>query len=281
MKSILTITAVLSLNLAQAQCSPFPECTNEVQMCNIISNMNLQGNWCFEGYGSIAQSVNWNNWDWIQFHSTTASINLQQNVNFGGGSKKVYNSGYAVNYWGNTSFSGADTMFVGAGCTVQITNPLSNNSNSSNYNTIVLGPGATLYIGVNMVQYEAGDTIKTNPSNNSNNIYVVGCAGSPLAIDKTKFYIHGNLLYWEVESTNLKVQYSSDSKSWNTIHYSSFTNGNLAIHESGFYRLQYDDKFSETIPYNMKSLRDDRIYYYMGNFYKQQPEIPYYGTKSK
>ena len=278
MKKLTFILSLFSLNL-QAQCIQVPNCTNSVSMCNTITNMSLQGNWCFEGHGSISNSVNWNNWDWIRFNSISASININQNVNFGGGAKKVYNTGYAVNYWGNTSFNGSDTIFVGDGCTVQVTNPISNNSNSGNYNTIVLGVGSRLFIGPSMVEYHVGDTIRTNPSNNSNNIYVVGCSSTPLSIDEVKFYLNGNLLYWQTESTDIQIQYSETGNSFRTIHYSSYPIGNLSIKEAGFYRLFHDGKYSKILQYNMSKLSEKRIYYYMGNFYHQQPQTEYYGTK--
>lgn len=278
MKKLTFILSLFSLNL-QAQCIQVPNCTNSVSMCNTLTNMNLQGNWCFEGHGSISNSVNWNNWDWIRFESINASINVDQNINFGGGTKRVYNTGYAVNYWGNTSFNGSDTMFVGDGCTVQITHPISNNSNSGNHNVVILGMGARLFIGISMVEYHIGDTIHTNPSNNSNNIYVLGCSGLPLSIDETKFYLNGNLLYWQTDATDIQIQYSEDAKFFRTIHYGNSI-GNLAIKEAGFYRLSYDDKFSKVIPYNMSKLSEKRIYYYMGNFYHQQPKTEYYGTKN-
>lgn len=276
MKKLTFLFCLFTVNL-QAQCLVMPQCTNIIPISSNVSNINLQGNWCFEGYGSIAQSVNWNNWDWIQFKSTTASLNIDQNVNFGGGAKKIYCQGYAVNFWGNTSFNGNDTLFVSDGCTVQITNPISNNSNSGNYNTIVLGIGSHLFI--NNTEYYIGDTIHTNSSNNSNNIYIIGCNGTPLAITNPKFYLHGTLLYWETESNKNEIQYSEDGKSFRTIYYSSLSYGNLAIKEAGFYRLKSDEYYSKILQFNLSKLSEKRIYYYMGNFYHEQPKTEYYGIK--
>lgn len=281
MKPILTILAVMSLNFVSAQCPIVPECLSQNQISGqTLTNLNLQGNQCFYGFGSIAQSVNWNNWNWLQFHSTTASINLQQNVNFGGGTKKTYNTGYVVNYWGNTSFNGGDTLIIGTNCTVQITNPISNNSTSGNYNTIVMMPGSTLFVGLSMVQYYPGQVIQTNSSNNSNNIYIISCSDVPLGNKIMEFGLKGDILNWFVEdSDDIQLQYSEDGINFRTIYYTSQNQGYYKAREAGFYRLKADEVYSKIERYQIRVLEEPKVYYYMGKFYKEKPKTNYYGTK--
>lgn len=279
---ILILLSILSIKL-QAQCVQTPSCINEVVMtCNDLSNQYSNGNTCFSGYGSIPTSYNWNGqWNWFQFNSTIASIGVEQSLNLGNGAKKVFTSGAGgVNFFGNFSMDGGDTLVVGTGCTTQVTYPISNNSNPGQKNVIILNPGAILYVGLNMAIYEPGDTIKTVPGNNSNNIYVIACYSVPLQVKIEDFSLNGNALNWTVNNADqIKIEYSVDQKSWNPVYSTSINKGSFGIVASGYYRLNADGEYSKTIVYTHDNVSSPkRVYYYMGNYYTDTKYLPYYGV---
>lgn len=278
-KLLILIFATSTINVS-AQCIQFPTCTNTVELCQALTNQSYNGNTCFVGYTDITNSVNWNNWQWLSFNSTSASLNIGQAINMQNGPKKIFCQGYAVNFWNNVSFDGGDTMVVGSGCTAQVTYPISNNSNPSQKNVIVLGSGATLYVGSGMTIYQPGDTIKTVPGNNSNNIYIVACNSVPLPVTIERFNITNEKLAWKVNGDYLvKIQYSSDGQYWQPFHTTYQTEGTKEIKESGFYRLEVNGKYSPTLPFKTKELNPGhQIYYYMGNYYNNTKNLPYYGT---
>lgn len=167
MKKLLT-TLLLSTTayICNAQCSITPICQQSILFCNVISDTVFYGNQCFEGYSSI-ENTSFIGFNWLKFHSITASINIQSAINLDLGSK-LYNYGYAVNYWGNIIMNGTNTIIIGPNCTVQ----LSSISATGTGNKIYMASGSKLYIGLEMVRYFPGNTY--------NGIQILPCPSYPV-----------------------------------------------------------------------------------------------------
>lgn len=271
MKKTLIILSLLS-GTVYAQCPVIPACTNTVQVSNLWNQSTNQST-CFVGNGYIPSNYNWNNWSYLSFNG---EINIYQNVNFPGGAKKVYNQGF-VTYYGHVNWNGQDTMVL-SNATVTLTEVTANNTGN---NAIVLGINSYLFLDDGCGgydQYFVGDTIHTTSSNYTNNVYVLGCSSTPLGIKE--FNLRGNVLYWKATG-NSEIQYSSDSKNFQSIYFTSQQEGKLTVHESGYYRLYNEGTYSKMVRFNLTSTiqNNNVIYYHEGKFQFTRPNAPVVGTK--
>lgn len=260
MKSTLTFLTVMSLNLVNAQCPPEPSCSYAWNSSNGV-NQNFNQSVCIYGKGVV--SGIFSNWNYLKFEASTGNMNVTQTLNvinnvwiYSDIPHKVILQDVVLN----------DTIILSDASELHI-------NNISGSSVIIKGLASVLK--VNGQYFNEGDTI-------NNNIYVIGCNNVPLENKVIDFKINQNILSWFVEDSNdIQIQYSEDSKNFRTIHFTSQNQGFFPLREAGFYRIKADSTYSIIKRYNINELRENKIYYYMGNFYKQQPKTPYYGTKSK
>lgn len=293
--AIVTITLIISIFVitSSAQCLPEPVCTQLVTFPGTnVSNISLNGDVCFEGYGDINNNNNFNNWNFQKYNSTDGPIQQNQNINFPNGAGKVYAQGLNVTFTGNFHMNGSDTFVIRQNSFAYIHNLISNNGTPSHRNVIIIEQGGILYYGSNAVEYNPvglPDTIQTTLGNPSNDVIVITCnvPGAPLSLNNiVEFKIQGDMLYWFVEDPeDIQIQYSEEStKGFRTIHYGTDNGGSIIIKESGFYRIKSGNSYSIILPYNMKRLTpESREYLYYdvrsGKFSNVKPDYYIHGVK--
>ncbi|MDE1192632.1 MAG: T9SS type A sorting domain-containing protein [Arachidicoccus sp.] len=226
-KFTLTVTGILLFINTFSQCWVKPLCDNEVTISGSLSNKQYTGSTCFNGNGTIENSVNINNWDFISFKGniTHEQVPNMNNQNF-------YIDGNINLENNNISLTGVDTIFVNGNLTMQ--------SNSFNLNgkviVILKDKGST--VKIQGKTYNAGDTLKgPNYPDSGEYIAVAPCQDVHLLpINLAQFTGMQNsnniLLVWNTSSeTNSKgfdIERSTDNKVFNNIGYvtTKAVNGN-------------------------------------------------------
>lgn len=266
MKKVVIILSLLG-GTTYAQCPQLPVCTNTVQMSS-LGNQSTNQSTCFVGNGVIPHNYNWNNWGYLSFSGT---IGVDQNVNFPSGANKVYNHGN-ITYSGHVNWNGNDTMVLYQ-ASVNVGQVTANNSGG---NVIAMDASSQLFVGG--VQYFPEDTIHTTPGNGSNDVYVIGCSGTPLGI--ISISLQSNNILWEAPG-DVEVQYSENSKDFRTIYFTSQKRGKIELKEAGFYRIMSEGSYSTIVRLNLTELllNNNIIYYNQGQFQLNRPSAPVVGEK--
>jgi len=208
--SALLVVILLSTFVVNAQCWVQPDCKQEVQVIGNLQNSNYNGSVCFEGAGTIKNSVNVNNWDYLSY-SGSLIVDGPLNMN---NKHNVYANGSVL--FDQVHFSGGDTLFISGA--VIINKVVSNNSNPDGRNLIYLSEGSTVII--NGHPYIGGQTVIT-PGNDKNEIDVKVCSSSTLPVKLESFTVQNQVASWKVgESSDVEsytIQGSNDSKNWTDI----------------------------------------------------------------
>ncbi|ANI88968.1 hypothetical protein A9P82_06465 [Arachidicoccus ginsenosidimutans] len=253
MKKIFTLiigSTLLSANI-YAQCWVQPDCTNEVTVSGTLTNKNYNGSTCFEGSGTISNSVNINNWDYLSF-TGTITVAQVQNVT----SKEIYASGNIK--FGNISLGGTSTIFVFGNLSLS-------GYNNNGQTTVILGDESSS-ITISGKEYHAGDTIKQN----SNYIAITSCKATSLPITLKSFTATPTgksvALTWitgsEINSKGFDIERSANKGSFTKIGFvnTKSSNGN----SSGDLTYHYTDAapLSSTSYYRLKEINSDDTYKY-------------------
>lgn len=169
MKNLLTLCLLPLFSDAQ-NCEP-PVCATTVAVNLSLTNKAYSSSVCFEGAGTVTNSVNWNNWHYLSFKH---QLYVEQTINMAGRVGKAYSSG--TNRFKHLTMDGFDTVWQLNGSLI-IDRLETNNSNTN----VIMTPGQAVGVIIEGKTYYPGEYFQQQ-GNPTNRVYIGGCNNTILSL---------------------------------------------------------------------------------------------------